>query len=254
MAILKSASVYDGSSPLGLAHGGAHSLAHSYQLLLPTLRETATGHSEVYAIGPAWLSEGGAEFQTIRAFAKGGLYKYNWRRDLYREAASAVDAPLPELETYGGLLPIPHGYELSTMAVELLAAHAGEEAVITYWTLLRPGTTWEEAFSTSFGMTVEEFYPIFEAHRAAGFPELDLPSIEPSLVGLPQADRPALVAFYNATGGANWENNTNWLSDEHIWRWHGVTINLYGRVTELRLPRNRLSGQLPPELGSLTRA
>ena len=252
MAILKSASVLDGSSPLGLAHGGAHSLAHSYQLLLLTLRETTTSHSEVDAFGPAWLNEGGAEFQTIRAFAKGGLYRYDRRRDLYREAASTVYAPLPELETFGGFLPLRHGYELSTMAVELLAAHAGEEAVITYWTLLRPGTTWEEAFSTSFGITVEEFYPIFEAHRAAGFPELDLPSIEPSVDKLPQVDRPALIAFYNATGGANWEKNTNWLSDAHIGRWHGVTINPSGRVIGIDLARNGLRGELPPELGSLT--
>ena len=37
-------------------------------------------------------------------------------------------------------------------------------------------------------------------------------------------DRPALIAFYNATGGANWTNKTNWLSDQSDWgmaRRHG---------------------------------
>ena len=61
---------------------------------------------------------------------------------------------------------------------------------------------------------------------------MGLPEIDPSLEDLPQLDRPALVAFYNATGGANWMNNSNWLSDAHISQWHGVTINPAGRVTE----------------------
>ena len=31
-------------------------------------------------------------------------------------------------------------------------------------------TTWSEAFRVAFEMTVEEFYLLFEEHRAAGFP------------------------------------------------------------------------------------
>ena len=253
--ILKDASVIAGynSSPTYSAHNGAHSMGHSYHNLLYTLNERLTSHSLVAPQGPAWLSEGVTEFQTIRSFAKGGLYQYDRRRELFRQRASAVDAPLPDLETYGALLPVQAGYDLSTMAAELLASRAGEESVITYWQLLRPGTTWQEAFETAFGMTVEEFYPLFADHRAAGFPTVDLPALGLTLDELPQVDREALVAFYNATGGSNWANNTNWLSDEHIGRWHGVVINpVTGRVNELRLSRNRLSGQLPPELGNLT--
>ena len=59
--------------------------------------------------------------------------------------------------------------------MELLAAEAGEEAVLWYWTLLSPETTWQEAFMTTFGMTIDEFYELFEKHRSAGFPGLDLP-------------------------------------------------------------------------------
>ena len=163
-----------------------------------------------------------------------------------------MDVPLSDLETYKASRGIQGDYQLGEMAVELLAARAGEEAVIDYWTLLDPQTPWEEAFETTFGTTISEFYVLFEQHRAAGFPEVDLPSIGPSIEDLPQVDRPALVALYNATGGANWSNNTYWLSDAHIGHWYGVTINPSGRVTELRLTRNRLSGELPPELGSLT--
>ena len=37
------------------------------------------------------------------------------------------------------------------------------------------------------------------------------------------ADREALVAFYHATGGPNWDDRTNWLSAAPLSDWHGVT-------------------------------
>ncbi|MCZ0940639.1 MAG: hypothetical protein OXJ55_18485 [Caldilineaceae bacterium] len=65
------------------------------------------------------------------------------------------------------------------------------------------------------------------------------------------SDREALVALYNATGGANWTNNTNWLSDRPLDEWHGVHTDEFGRVTSLMLGTNRLIGTLPSELGDL---
>ena len=66
-------------------------------------------------------------------------------------------------------------------------------------------------------------------------------------------DRAALVALYNATGGANWKDNTNWLSDAPISQWHGVAAAYSdGRVIALSLVENDLNGPIPPELGNLT--
>ena len=65
------------------------------------------------------------------------------------------------------------------------------------------------------------------------------------------ADRDALVALYNATGGANWTNNTNWLTNAPIGQWHGVTTDGNGRVTNLDLNDNQLSGTIPTQLNSL---
>ena len=65
-------------------------------------------------------------------------------------------------------------------------------------------------------------------------------------------DRDALVAFYNATNGPNWKNNTNWLSDLQISDWHGVETNYRGKVIELNLADNNLVGSIPPEIGDLT--
>ena len=66
------------------------------------------------------------------------------------------------------------------------------------------------------------------------------------------ADRAALVALYNATGGVNWTNNTNWLSNEPLSEWHRVETDKDGRVTALHLVANGLSGEIPAELGNLT--
>ena len=64
-------------------------------------------------------------------------------------------------------------------------------------------------------------------------------------------DRAALVALYNATDGANWRNNGNWLSNAPMGEWHGVTTDFDGRVTHLALTNNQLSGGIPAELGDL---
>ena len=65
-------------------------------------------------------------------------------------------------------------------------------------------------------------------------------------------DSTALVALYEATDGANWTNNTHWLSDRPLGEWHGVTTDADGRVTELNLQENELSGAIPAELGNLS--
>ena len=67
----------------------------------------------------------------------------------------------------------------------------------------------------------------------------------------PETDREALIAIYNATDGDNWANNDSWLSDAPIGEWEGVTTDDNGRVTELSLLQNQLSGKIPPELGKL---
>ena len=64
-------------------------------------------------------------------------------------------------------------------------------------------------------------------------------------------DRAALEALYNATGGPDWTNNTNWLSDRPLSEWHGITVDSNGCVTELNLPNNQLTGSIPSELGNL---
>ena len=68
-----------------------------------------------------------------------------------------------------------------------------------------------------------------------------------------ETDRAALVALYNATDGANWRNNTNWLSARPLGEWYGVTTDGTGRVVKLDLGFGELTRALPPEIGNLSR-
>ena len=90
----------------------------------------------------------------------------------------------------------------------------------------------------------------------AGVPDLTLYSERASsrapehIVVANEQDSLALVAFYHATGGSGWTNERDWLKGP-LGSWYGVTLNEKGRVTELRLDHNNLTGILPEELGSL---
>ena len=64
-------------------------------------------------------------------------------------------------------------------------------------------------------------------------------------------DRAALMALYDATDGDNWTNNTNWGTDEDLDEWFGVWTNSGGRVEQLVIRDNGLSGEIPGALEDL---
>jgi len=65
--------------------------------------------------------------------------------------------------------------------------------------------------------------------------------------GLEQ-DSLALVALYDSTDGANWSNP--WDLNSLVSTWNGVTVS-GGRVTELNMGGNNMSGTFPAEIGNL---
>lgn len=72
------------------------------------------------------------------------------------------------------------------------------------------------------------------------------------LTAVPADECQALVAIYEATAGADWVARTSWLSPSANGPcdWFGV-ICADGHVTQLALPRNRLTGPFPRSLGDL---
>ena len=69
--------------------------------------------------------------------------------------------------------------------------------------------------------------------------------------GSPEHDRAVLEAFYDATGGPGWTNDTNWKTSAPLHRWHGVSTAFGGRVSRLSLADNGLAGPIPAGLGDL---
>ena len=63
-------------------------------------------------------------------------------------------------------------------------------------------------------------------------------------------ERASLVAFYNATGGDNWTDNTNWCSNKPLSEWKGIKTN-GGLVKEIDLTGNNLTGDFKIPIGLL---
>ena len=80
-----------------------------------------------------------------------------------------------------------------------------------------------------------------------------IPSTTPTPTPTPTGGRAALTAFYHATNGDGWSINRGWLSDKPLDQWHGVTTDAQGRVVELDLSGDGLTGSIPPEIGQLTK-
>ena len=67
----------------------------------------------------------------------------------------------------------------------------------------------------------------------------------------PATDREILEMLHDATGGRDWIDSRNWLTDAPLAEWRGVEVDDQGRVIGLWLRENALSGPIPPELGEL---
>ena len=65
-----------------------------------------------------------------------------------------------------------------------------------------------------------------------------------------EAERAALIALYNATGGDNWTHKDNWCSDRPLDEWYGIYTDRQ-HVTVVGLGSNNLTGQIPAEIFSL---
>lgn len=67
------------------------------------------------------------------------------------------------------------------------------------------------------------------------------------------ADEPrdVLLRVYSALRGLRWTNSDNWGTDAPLGTWYGVTTDEQGRVIELDLSDNGLTGSIPPEIARL---
>ena len=113
-----------------------------------------------------------------------------------------------------------------------------------YWVHLKDDGTGDAALTITGGDPSGPARRVVQGWNLVGFTA--------TTAGDAATDRAALVALYNATDGANWLNNDNWLSNATMGVWDGVTTDSDGRVTRLLLSNNQLTGEISAELGSLT--
>jgi M6 family metalloprotease-like protein len=77
------------------------------------------------------------------------------------------------------------------------------------------------------------------------------PSVCSSVSQIPASECAALEALYASTAGPNWFDNTGWLDTNTPCEWYGV-LCYSGRVSDLWLDYNNLTGTLPAQIGALT--
>ena len=83
-------------------------------------------------------------------------------------------------------------------------------------------------------------------------PNLEIKSENFKLVqAVPQIEKDALMALYNATDGPNWNNNENWNTSLPVDSWYGVKTN-NGHVSGIYLYNNDLTGTLPADIVNLS--
>ena len=68
----------------------------------------------------------------------------------------------------------------------------------------------------------------------------------------PLTEREVLESLYRHAEGRHWRRWRLWLSNAPLGEWHGVVTDAAGRIVELRLGANRLSGSIPAELWELS--
>ena len=118
--------------------------------------------------GPEWMFRGTQRYAGIlyAETARSLNYKVARRKEI--QAATRAALPLSSVDMRGNedrLRSWAIG-GVGFLAVEWLAARAGDPAIFEYYRLLPSAETWQEAFATAFGITVEDFYAEFEAYRA----------------------------------------------------------------------------------------
>lgn len=76
---------------------------------------------------------------------------------------------------------------------------------------------------------------------------------EPTDVVVRDRERKALIEFYEALGGHDWIERDFWGSDRPVGEWHGVATDADGRVVQLTIYDNNLTGALSPAICQLQR-
>jgi hypothetical protein len=130
---------------------------------------------EVWPVGPTWFHFGAPDYMGMQAYFDSGYWALTNqgapREEQARIVAAAYAGTSVSLRGLRSIAPWNDSpdpqvfYDLSYAAVSVLVDRAGMRAPFEYWQRLADGECWDEAFQHSFGLTVDDFYSVFEAER-----------------------------------------------------------------------------------------
>lgn len=110
---------------------------------------------------PVWLIEGSAEFMGFALVSYRGHHEY-WGNHFTASLADAEeeDLMLSRYEIWTGYGPDPYNY--GSLATEYIIASLGVEPLLEIFRYAGEGSSFEEAFESAIGLSVEEFYEAYD--------------------------------------------------------------------------------------------
>jgi len=159
----------------------AHEVMHVFQTALahtegsPPAPQCPVEPAGIDAEGPRWLVEGIATRVGVTALVESPYWPVPGYSDDPRFLHESVIAvgygtvtdPLSTLASAEGweAQDAEGAYSLAYAAAALLEERAGRDSLFAYFRDLGTGDCWEAAFATTFGITPDDFYGLFEAQR-----------------------------------------------------------------------------------------
>ena len=208
---------------------------------------------------PAMLAVGAANWQrtqTIEGYSsRGPATDGRIKPDLVASACGHATYPSPKRLFCGTSQSSPHAAGMAALVLHAFPDLSNEQVAqyLTDTALDRGDAGPDNIWGTGFAVLPPP--PTPSATPTPVSSPTPTPTLTPSPTAIPtpvpNRDRAALEAFYKATDGDNWDDNTNWMSDKPLDQWRGVSLNKQGRVEGLYLIKNLLTGEIPEEIGDL---
>jgi hypothetical protein len=144
-------------------------MAHEYFHIVQNYTSKKTGDDQA----PLWLREASAEYGSYVVIANAGLVDLNRLTKAKIERTRGILNPLSTMETLKGaeVEDTETPYSLGFVAARFIAANYGEPALLRkYWQVRATSATWQDAFQSAFGVSVDDFYRTFEEYRRTALP------------------------------------------------------------------------------------
>jgi len=192
IVVYAGSSVWQSLAPVERIQTLVHELFHVYQNVMTEERS---------AVVPLWFTEGVAEAVGYLAAAQLGVTDQNEFYELASYSLTEFPAPEPLLELRPGGSMSADDYPLAYIAIQYLLGSKGLSvgALGDVYRELSTGASFEQAFQTVFGESLDQFAADFEAWRLTFAQSTELPDDFWPIHGNPS---PAMIVLQSAPADA----------------------------------------------------